>query len=99
VGDCVAPQRGVSRRRNLGGGFVERRKSAFSFSVFFTALLHAHLVSHKIKTKMRDCSRSKRLSGKPEDVAARRAFDSAVGIAPRVKVRVFPGKGAVDLTF
>jgi hypothetical protein len=71
-------------------------KAPFCSRFLFTAFLHAHLVLHKVKSKIRDCSQGKRLSGKPEDVAARRAlraFDSAVGIAPRVKVRVFPGKG------
>ena len=77
-------------------------KALFCSRFVFPTLLHAYLVLHKVKSKMRDCSHGKRLSGKPEDVAARRAlraFDSAVGIAPRVKVRVFPEKGAVDLTF
>jgi hypothetical protein len=43
---------------NLGGGFREKsdRKSAFSSRFLFTALLHAHLVLHKVKSKIRDCA-------------------------------------------
>ena len=81
-----------SPRRNIGGVFFSqpgltrfraRAVVAFFLRVYTDVVsIFAHAKPHKVDTKDTcACSR------KTRDVAAPRAFDSAVGIAPRVKVR------------